>query len=284
MFLLKSTSWHFIDDRGSFELKNPQYNSYLYFPLVNQVGMMSSITPTLNGDAKLNQNAFLLLPVSVEDLHNCRSARNFWVRINGEPWSVTGNSAEQITKVGLEQDEAVNLQAGFLWHSIKRRHDSTGLTATVVNFVPANQDTLELMKVNLSNQGRETIELDPVAAIPIYARSADNLRDHRHVTALLHRTHCHPYGVWVRPTMSFDERGHKENRTIYAVLGVDGDGNPPQGFTPLVEDFIGEGGCLEWPRAIVEGTPILRKAGSYFEGYESIGALHFSRVSSFSAL
>jgi cellobiose phosphorylase len=70
-------------------LVNPHKNSYVYFPLVNPAGMMSSITPHLNGDAKLNQDTFLLLPVSVEDLHNTRSGRNFWVRINGEPWSVT---------------------------------------------------------------------------------------------------------------------------------------------------------------------------------------------------
>ena len=41
--------------------------------------MMSVVTPTLHGDAKTGQNSFLTLPVSVEDLHNTRSARNFWV-------------------------------------------------------------------------------------------------------------------------------------------------------------------------------------------------------------
>jgi hypothetical protein len=44
---------------------------------------MSAITPTAHGDAKTGQNSYLLQPVSVEDLHNTRSARNFWVRING---------------------------------------------------------------------------------------------------------------------------------------------------------------------------------------------------------
>ncbi len=43
-------SWYFIDEQGTFELKDPQENSYLYFPLVNQAGMMSSLTPNLNGD------------------------------------------------------------------------------------------------------------------------------------------------------------------------------------------------------------------------------------------
>ena len=62
-------TWHFIDDNGAFELEAPHRNSYLYFPLVNEAGMMSSITPLLHGDIKTDQNHFLLSPVSVDDLH-----------------------------------------------------------------------------------------------------------------------------------------------------------------------------------------------------------------------
>ncbi len=270
------SGWHFIDSQGTFELQNPQQNSYVYFPLLNQAGMMSSITPRLNGDAKLGQNAFLLLPVSAEDLHNTRSARNFWARIKGQPWSVSGNSATQISNTGL--DEQVTLQAGFLWHKIDRHDAPSGLRATVINFVPADDQSVELMQVTLSNQGEETLTLDPIAAIPIFARSADNLRDHRHVSSLLHRTTCHPYGVLVKPTMTFDERGHQENQTTYGVLGCDGDGHPPQGFTPLVEDFIGEGGSLDWPAAVLTDQPVLQQPDSTFEGYETIAGLHFPRI------
>lgn len=271
----QTIDWHFIDDQGTFELRDPQYTSYLYFPLINNAGMMSSITPTLNGDAKIDQNTFLLLPVSVEDLHNTRSVRNFWVQINGEPWSATGNSAVQISQLFVSRDEEVTLQAGPLWHSITRKHPKTGLTANILNFVPATEDAVELMVVTLTNNGTGTLKLNPTAAIPIYARSADNLRDHRHVTALLHRTSCHPFGVIVKPTMSFDERGHKENEVTYAVLGVDQDGNPPLGFTPLLEDFIGEGGCLTWPKAIMDDKPKLHPPTSKSAGFESIGGLHF---------
>ena len=272
-------NWHFMDDQGTFELNEPQRTSYLYFPLVNQVGMMSSITPSLNGDAKLNQNSFLLLPVSVEDLHNTRSGRNFWVRINGEPWSVSGCSARQIYHNTWTENEDVRLTAGFLWHTVSRTHRETGLTASVTSFVPANEDTVELMRVRLTNNGTDSLILDPIAAVPIYGRSADNLRDHRHVTSLLHRTTCSKYGVLVRPTMSFDERGHMENTVTYAVLGADDEGAPPVGFTPLVEDFIGEGGNLAWPKAVVQESASIQGAGCVFEGYESIGALHFAQVS-----
>ena len=60
--------WRFVDQSGAFVLQDPQKNSYLYFPLVNEAGMMSSITPLLHGDIKTGQNNFLMLPVSVEDL------------------------------------------------------------------------------------------------------------------------------------------------------------------------------------------------------------------------
>lgn len=270
--------WTFVDDQGTFEMVNPQGHSYVYFPLVNPAGMMSSITPTLNGDAKLNQDTFLLLPVSVEDLHNTRSGRNFWVRINGEPWSVTGNSALQISQDALSPDQTTTLQAGFLWHAVHRQHPRSGLKASVVNFVPVGEDAVELMQVTLSNLGDKPLDLVPIAAIPMFARSADNLRDHRHVTSLLHRTTCHPFGVLVKPSMSFDERGHQSNQVTYAVLGVDGDGNPPDSLTPLVEDFIGEGGCLAWPEAVVNNAPKMSQTLDAFDGYEALGGLHFSQI------
>ena len=92
----EKNTWQFIDAEGSFRLENPHHTSYLYFPLVNEAGLMSAITPTLNGDIKTDQNAFLTLPISVEDLHNTRSARNFWVYVEGVgPWSATGGSAVQ---------------------------------------------------------------------------------------------------------------------------------------------------------------------------------------------
>ena len=43
-------SWRFIGDDGTFRLDAPHRTSYLYFPLVNEAGMMSVVTPTLHGD------------------------------------------------------------------------------------------------------------------------------------------------------------------------------------------------------------------------------------------
>ena len=83
----------FIDKQGTFCLKNAERSSYLYFPLANEQGMRSCVTPLLGGDAKGDQNTFLLQPVSSEELHNNRSTRNFWCRFSdGRVWSATGVS------------------------------------------------------------------------------------------------------------------------------------------------------------------------------------------------
>lgn len=274
--IARPLGWRFLDKEGTFELVSPQETSYLYFPLVNQAGMMACVTPTFNGDAKIGQNAFLLLPVSVEDLHNSRAARNFWVWVDGQPWSATGNSAAQVSRRFSDTEEEVVLRAGFLWQTVTRRNPNSNLRAEVTAFVPAGEDWVELMQVTLTNEGDRPLTLTPTAAVPIFGRSADNLRDHRHVTSLLHRTFCHRHGVIVRPTLSFDERGHLVNRLRYAVLGAEGDGRPPLGFFPAVEDFIGEGGTFDWPQAVVQNLPPTHREGDALEGYETIGALRFT--------
>lgn len=273
-------AWHFINDDGAFRLDAPHRTNYLYFPLVNEAGMMAAVTPTLHGDTKTGQNTFLTLPVSVEDLHNTRSARNFWVSIAGHaPWSATGNSAPQVARTfAQDSGETVELEAGLLWHKVTRRNARLGLAAEITNFVPMSDDQVELMQVTLTNIGSAPLIFTPTAAIPIYGRSADNLRDHRHVTSLLHRVRTVRHGVTVCPTLTFDERGHRPNTITYAVLGAEGDGTPPVSFFPVVEDFIGEGGSLEWPEAIVQENSAGAPAETAVDGYEAMGALRFADV------
>jgi cellobiose phosphorylase len=81
--------------------------------------------------------------------------------------------------------------------------------------------------------------------------------------------------VLVKPTLSFDERGHLPNELTYAVLGAQGDGRKPVGFIPLVEDFIGEGGTLDWPGSIAKSLPPTAETGQTYEGFEAIGGLRF---------
>ncbi len=74
-------TYQFISDKGVFSLPGAADYSDLYFPVAGECGIKSAVTPTLGGDCKLDQNTFLLEPVSVENLHNNRNARNFWCHI-----------------------------------------------------------------------------------------------------------------------------------------------------------------------------------------------------------
>mgnify|MGYP001432589126 FL=1 len=110
------------------------------------------------------------------------------------------------------------------------------------------------MMVTLENIGTEEYVVTPIAAVPLYARSADNIRDHRHVTSLLHRIRVREEGVFVTPTLTFDERGHQENKMTYGAAGYAQDGSMPQQFYPTVEMFLGEGGTYLAPEAVYRQT------------------------------
>lgn len=256
--------WSFTGDGEVFEARNPDRISRLYFPLCNEAGLLSAITPTLHGDIKTGQNSFVTLPVSVEDLHNTRSNRQFWICTEKQgPWGVA--SAAEDTR----------LSAGALWHRIERTNRRMNLKADILNFIPAGPETVEIMQVTVTNTGRAPVTMTPTAAIPLYARSADNLRDHRHVTSLLHRIHLHDHGVLVTPTMSFDERGHKLNSIVYAVLGAEASGAAPVGSFPTVASWIGEGGSFDAPRAVLEDLDPPDLEPVELQGREAVGALRF---------
>jgi len=274
---MQQKGWKFVGENGTFVLENPTMSNYLYFPLVNEVGMMSSITPTLHGDINTSQNSFATEPVSAIDLRNNKSSRNFWLLIdNTELWSATGYSAKQeANKFNEEKNENVTLEAGMLYHKITRENKNLGIQSEIINFVPDTEDQVELMQVKIKNTSDTTKRIEATSAIPIYGRSADNLRDHRHVTSLLNVIKTVKSGVEMTPTLSFDERGHQLNNLSYKVLGRCDQGNDPIGFIPVYEDFIGEGGSLTWPKSLIESDTEMIESGEVIEGYEAVGALKF---------
>ena len=271
----------FLNDQADFSLTNPEEISYLYFPLAGEAGLKSSVTPLLGGDAKISQNSFLLEPVSSENLHNNRSTRNFWVRLTDEAghvriWSAAGASAAQeAARFTHQQDESL-LEAGFMWQKLSRCWKEGNLKAEITSFVPVDRN-VEVMLAELTSLSDEPVTLEGIAAVPIYGRSADNIRDHRNVTSMLHRIHTGTYGVSVKPTMSFDERGHQLNHLCYYVQGWMEDSIRPEGFYPTVQSFIGEGGTFTRPRAVYEDYEAVR-AGEDFAGTEAVGGLRFAPV------
>lgn len=260
-----------------FTLDHPDNYTYLYFPIAGERGIKSSVTPNLGGDSKLDQNTFVLEPVSSENLHNNKSTRNFWCYIEGVgAWSATGASAEaEYDKYTAQQDEC-NIEAGFMWQTVRRQSCKYQLKSTVTSFVPLEHN-VEIMHIVIENIAETAQTIVPVAAVPIYGRSADNIRDHRHVTSLLHQITVTAQGVEVRPKLSFDERGHQKNQMTYFVYGVDQKGRTPEQFFPVTEDFIGEGGSLIAPLAVKNNWKGV-KPGTCIDGKEALGGLRFGSM------
>lgn len=266
---MPNTLWRFIDDNAAFVAEDPDKTSKLYFPLANEAGMMSSITPNLHGDIKTGQHSFLTVPVSREDLDNTLYNRNFWLNVDGRgAWSFAFG----------ESDKTL-VEAGFLWHKAIKINEKAGIKAEALNFVPAQDDTVELMLIEVTNVSKKKLKLTPTLAIPVYARSADGLRDHRHVASLLNRIKLSKSGVIVTPAMSFDERGHKINKLSYFVFACDGKSGFPEGSFPTVMEFTGEGGNLEKPEAVLKNIPPAKKPDISRQGKEAMGAVRFKALS-----
>jgi len=274
----------FTDERGSFKSSWADKLKSLYLPLCNQV-LMSSVSPDLHGDIKSSQHSFLLEPVSRINLSLSRASRNFWVyciKNKGDGslgrtvpfssvWSATGVS-KNLRQI---QQDKFTLEAGQLWQRISRENKNLGLKSAILSFVSAGPEAVEVMQVTLTNISKKKISFIPYAAIPLYARSADNLRDHRHVTSLLTRIKEEKYGIKVKPTLLFDESGHEPNNTVYFAAACDNQARPARYIYPTQEMFCGEFGDLEAPEAVFKNQ-LPRKIA--IQGKEPMGAMRFAKV------
>ncbi len=271
--------YEYIDKNGSFRTSNIDGDSGLYLPIAGENGLKGCVTPLLGGDSKIGQNEFLLQPTTEEDLYSSKCSRNFWCRLEGtKVWSATGNSAEQIINrmKNIDKEECY-VEAGFMWQKQIRKNKSLGIASDILSFVPYDEPQAEIMRVTITNLNEYDIKFDGIVAIPLYGKSADNIRDHRHVTSLLNRVNINHDGILLKPTLSFDERGHQINRNIYGVVGHMDDGTKPSRFYADIEEFIGEDGDLLAPKAVysnVTGS----KPGDSVEGYDAIGGLEFDDV------
>ena len=226
-----------IDEKaGIFTVENAHKQSGLYFPLTNTQGaLFSCITPFLTGDIKTSVNSFLNYPQSIYDLNSATGTRSFWIRYNGKVVNLSP----------LFTDNAVtSIEAGPLFHKFTNK--LKGIKAEILSFVPENMPA-EVMSLTLTNTGKNNLSIETIFAMPLFARSADNQRDHRHVTALLARSRKTEYGVEIKPTMCFDERGHTVNHIEYFVYGYKGGFTAPKNIVTCLEDFLGDGGTHHRP-------------------------------------
>ena len=254
--------YNFKDEKGTFTLKNPQaYN--LYFPLTDKDGrLLSSISPNLSGDIKKDNEHFLTQPVSIEDTRsNPLCCRDFFIK-----------TGDEIIRLSNSYDDA--LECGFLYHKLIKK--TKNLHIEVLNFIPHNLG-VEIMRIKVTNKSGKEVKITPTSFIPVYARSEKNLRDHRHVSSLLNRVELDKYGIYVKPTMIFDERGHSENKTVYFVLGFENNGEWPSGQFPTLDYFYGQGN-LSRPEAITKNIKPVNKKISEFDGKEVCAAFRFSEI------
>ncbi|TAN61003.1 cellobiose phosphorylase [bacterium] len=251
--------YKFIDDNGTFTVENPhKYN--LYFPLTSKDGaLLSSISPNLAGDIKRDNEHFLTPPASIEDIRsNWLTRRDFFIRTDSET-------------IRLSAPYQDTLEAGLLYHKIIKK--TKRLEIEILNFIPYDA-AVELMQIKVKNIGQKRINIRPTSFIPLYGRPEKSLRDHRHVTSLLNRVYFHKFGILLKPTMVFDERGHRVNETTYFGLGLEGDGSAPVGQFPTLDYFYGEGNIIS-PDAIEKNIKPANKKLPEFDGKEACAALRF---------
>ncbi|MFO7617536.1 MAG: hypothetical protein R6V75_09815, partial [Bacteroidales bacterium] len=273
--------WTFLlDGQGSFISANPDQTSRLYFPLMNEAGMKSFVTPELKGDICGAFDQYLTVPVVTEDLHRTLNSRYFWVLMEDmPPWSVNGLGSWQQSLKWSESAEKSEITARPGTFILRRFHPLVPLEAEITIIVPAGPDRVELWQVKLINRGEVPLRITPFAALPLFGRSADNLRDHRQVTTMFQKGWRNPFGVRIKPNIIHDETGHKVNKTSYFVYGCDERGNKPERIWSRMQDFIGEGGTLANPEAVWKNLPEPEVTEAQRNGRETVAALGFAEIS-----
>ena len=261
--------YDFTDRNGTFLATDTGDTSYLYLPIASPSGVLSCITPTGRGDSRLSQDRYLLPPVVVEDLQQSMVGRNFWFDIEG----IGLRSAFGFSLAQLALRQSPVIEGGMLWQKTSLEI-ADGITCETLDFAPVGTAKTEIMQVTVTNNSGSDIKFTPSAAVPIFARGADHIRDHRHVTSLLNVIRVKDIGVEVEPTMAFDERGHHRNSDVYAVYGRDGAGNAPEDIFPTVVSYAGEGGNLLDPYGASAGAAGMAP-GSVVSGEEAFAGLKF---------
>ncbi len=278
--------WRFLDAdpaapaTGTFRAEAPESVGRLYLPLVNEAGALSWTSPALHGGLAAGHHAYLTLPLTAEDLPHTLAHRGFWVLDpRGRPIALSPLAPDGLAGLGRPGTRAAStLDAGLGWCTITRRSPDGRFSLCATLWCPADVPAaVEVMQVDAVNHSKHPLRLTPYAAIPVFGRSADNVRDHRHVTALLHRLERTPHGLTVCPTMSFDERGHRPNRTRYSVLAFGPRGSRPAALWTTEQAFLGDGGTFAAPAAVWQAR---RKAPPFRSdpGREVLAGFRFAPV------
>ena len=256
---------------GRFHINHVEKTSYLYLPLFNKNGMLSVITPNLMGDVKLDQNHFLNPPQSIEDIQHGLSGRHVFFALEEGLFSTSGKTPAQ--KLA---NERVDVEIGLVYQTVTRFLPN--FTIKTTSFVPTRHQSVELHRTTFTNTSNQVQSVLATIMVPLFSRSADNLRDHRHVTALLNRAKIVSNGIINQPTLSFDERGHLENHHVYGVYSSSSHHDEVSSYWPVMEEFVGEGNDLFYPQVPQVETKSVHQIGDIVEGFEVSAGLSYSKV------
>ena len=114
------SGYRFTGKGGDFRMENPQHSSGLYIPVAGNTGLRSAVSPDFGGDAKLDQNHFLIAPKSISNLHSDRDTRNFFCVYEDGLWSACGASALQEAQRFTDAEDKVVLEGGRMWQKVTR--------------------------------------------------------------------------------------------------------------------------------------------------------------------
>ncbi|MFH0878343.1 MAG: cellobiose phosphorylase [Lentisphaerota bacterium] len=282
-----STSWwHFSDSAGCFPAtgqfvaSGAEQIDRLYYPLFNESGILSWTSPRLQGGPVSNHNESFGFPLTAEDLPHCLAHRGFWMTgIGREPFSLSFSPDDLKNSAAGKSSASTAVEAAPGWFRLIRQDPARRFSVSATLWCPVDRaEKMEIMQVKVTNTSQRTIAFVPYAAIPVYARSVDNIRDHRHVTALLTRVKMQPNGLIVCPTMTFDERGHKLNKIRYVVTALGAGKNKPEGIWPTQDSFLGEGGTFAAPKAVWQQEQAPKLAGHQVQGREVTAAFRFKKT------
>ncbi len=237
-------------------------NDGYYFPMFNLKGMRSSISPFFGGDLKIDYHHYALEPTTELDMYHNISSRNVIFDVDHKLYFLNGQT-------NLQQNDKIIYETDLLNQKVTRSNKK--FTIETTSYV-ALDDMVEVHQVVFKNTSQKNLVMQPTIAVPIYARSADNLRDHRQVTSLLNQIDVIEKGVIVKPTLSFDERGHTINSTLYSVF-ADSEDLKISGYICTLDSLI-DGGSLHFPK----GLKNIEQVGYHAEGFEGMGGIQFKEI------
>ncbi|MDY0276943.1 MAG: hypothetical protein RBQ97_02545 [Acholeplasma sp.] len=236
------------------------HNNGYYLPMYNDKGIVSAITPFFSGDLKRGYYNYAIKPASELDLFNLTDRRNVIFDINNKRYDLNG-------QMPWQQDDEVEIVYEQLSQQVIRKNNL--VTLDTLSFVPVS-DNLEVHLIKITNNSNEKIRVKTTVSIPLYSRSPENIFDHRHVTSLLNRVKVLENGIFNKPSLSFDERGHKINEVIYSVF-ANIEGVKPVYYYPNLDDYI-DGGSFLYPKGIYKNR---YKINDEIDGYEANGGIGF---------